>query len=492
MKQDTLNIHRLNLLFIIWLGCFAHHINAQEPAALKKLMSHSEMKHATVSCLVKEVGSTQYKVNYQANQRMTPASVMKLITTATALELLGEDYRYPTDIQYDGNIVKGVLKGNLYIKGHGDPTLGSTRFGQEATAFLKAWIQSIQKAGIRKIEGRIIADESILDNEGISMKWVYEDLGSYYGMGSYGVNVFENTYSLYLNCGEAGRQPRIVRTDPQVPITFHNYLKAQTGKDSCLIVGMPFVQERYLFGVVPAGQANYKVKGDIPDPALYLAQYLQKELAKLGIETDGKASCYRILQEKGEWKNNERKTLTTTYSPTLSEIVSQTNHVSQNLFADALLKTIGLRYEGNRQEAVSSFERGVRVLNSFWKKRGIDLADCIMYDGSGLSLADKISAQTLQKILVYMNSQSKHADVYKHSIPTVGQAGSVRNFLKGTTLEGKGWLKSGSMSRVRCYAGYFQHNGKLYSTVVLINNFDGKSTTINRYLSQFFLSLFGE
>ena len=91
-----------------------------------------------------------------------------------------------------------------------------------------------------------------------------------------------------------------------------------------------------------------------------------------------------------------------------------------------------------------------------------------------------------------MNNQSKHAEVYKHSIPAVGQAGSVRNFLKGTTLEGKGWLKSGSMSRVRCYAGYFQHNGKLYTAIVLINNFDGKSATINRYLSPFFLSLFGE
>ena len=468
--------------------------NAQESQALKQFISSQEMRHASISCIVKELGYHQASVSYQADLRLTPASVMKTLTTATALELLGESYRYPTEIQYDGKIEEGgILDGNIYIKGHGDPTLGSSQFEPESKEFMQEWINAIRHAGIKRINGRIIADESIFDTEGISMKWLYEDLGSYYGTGCYGVNAFDNIYSLFLNSKGTGTLPRIVKCEPNVNISFHNYLKAKNiSKDSTYIVGMPYVSERYLYGEIPANQTNYKLKGDIPEPALFLAQYMEKELIKAGITIAKEASCYRRMQEERLWEIKERKTLITTYSPTLDQIIKKTNHVSHNLYADALLKTIGLRYKGNKQISASSFERGVLVLNDFWKGKGIDLSSFVMYDGSGLALADKITANALCSVLDYMATRSKHKETYLRSFPLAGKEGSVRNFLKDTPLAGQVRIKSGSMNRVRCYAGYVKQNEKQYSVIILVNNYEGKSTAINRLLNHLFLGLFGK
>ena len=197
------------------------------------------------------------------------------------MELLGETYCFPTTISYDGTIANGVLNGNIYIQGHGDPTLGSSHFAPESETFIKEWKDAIRQQGIREIKGAIIADESIFDNEGISMKWLREDLGSYYGAGSYGLSFHDNLYSLYLNSGATGTRPTLVRTEPEMDLDFHNYLKAAATKsDSSFIVGMPFSNERYLYGIVPANRQSYRLKGDIPDPALFFSPIYTERIGK--------------------------------------------------------------------------------------------------------------------------------------------------------------------------------------------------------------------
>ena len=134
------------------------------------------------------------------------------------------------------------------------------------------------------------------------------------------------------------------------------------------------------------------MKGDIPDPALYLARYLTDQLQQKGIRVDGSPSCYRIEVEENRWKKGERKEIVTTYSPTLREIASVCNHVSHNLYADALVKTVGLQYKPRRNEMISSFGRGVQVVKEYWEKKGLDVFPLRMNDGSGVAAADKVSA----------------------------------------------------------------------------------------------------
>ena len=485
-------IIRKKILPLCLLICFQLLADAQTPAPVKRLLQAPYMQGASFSLVVKDVQDGRTVYSYDTDRLQSPASVLKTVATATALELLGEDYRYPTTLEYDGILENGTLQGNLYIKGSGDPSLGSSHFAPGQNEFLTTWIAALQEAGIRHITGSIISDESIFDTEGASIKWLREDMGNYYAPGSYGLSVFDNMYKLSFQTGTSGTRPSIKRTDPDIPsLRFKNYLKAApVSSDSAYIIGAPLDNVRYLYGVLPANREQYVLKGDIPDPALFLARYLTKQLQQKGLRVDGAPSCFRIEAEENRWKRRERKEIVTTYSPTLREIASVCNHVSHNLNADALVKTVGLRYKPRRNEVISSFGRGVQVVKEYWKKKGLDVFPLRMNDGSGLAPADKVSAGFMGELLVYMATESAVSDAFIASLPQAGIEGSVRNFLKGSKLQGKARLKSGGITGVRSYAGYIMKDGKTYAVAVFSNNYSCPMSRMTGALEQLMLQLF--
>ena len=483
---------RNKIVLLCLLICLHLLAGAQTPAPVKWLLQAPYMRGASFSLVVKDVQEGRTVYSYDTDRLQSPASVLKTVATATALEILGEDYRYPTTLEYDGILESGTLEGNLYIKGSGDPSLGSSHFAPGQNKFLSTWIAALQKAGIKHITGSVISDESIFDTEGVSIKWLREDMGNYYAPGSYGISIFDNMYKLSLQTGAAGTRPVLKGTEPDIPfIRFKNYLKAApVSSDSAYIIGAPLDDVRYLYGVLPANREAYVLKGDIPDPALYLARYLTDQLQQKGIRVDGSPSCYRIEVEENRWKKGERKEIVTTYSPTLREIASVCNHVSHNLYADALVKTVGLQYKPRRNEMISSFGRGVQVVKEYWEKKGLDVFPLRMNDGSGLAPADKVSAGFMGELLVYMATESAVSDAFIASLPQAGIEGSVRNFLKGSKLQGKAHLKSGGITGVRSYAGYITKDGKTYAIAVFSNNYSCPMSRMTRALEKLLLQLF--
>ena len=483
---------RNKIVLLCLLICLHLLAGAQTPAPVKWLLQAPYMRGASFSLVVKDVQEGRTVYSYDTDRLQSPASVLKTVATATALEILGEDYRYPTTFVYDGILENGTLEGNLYIKGSGDPSLGSSHFAPGQNKFLSTWIAALQKAGIKHITGSVISDESIFDTEGVSIKWLREDMGNYYAPGSYGISIFDNMYKLSLQTGAAGTRPVLKGTEPDIPfIRFKNYLKAApVSSDSAYIIGAPLDDVRYLYGVLPANREAYVLKGDIPDPALYLARYLTDQLQQKGIRVDGSPSCYRIEVEENRWKKGERKEIVTTYSPTLREIASVCNHVSHNLYADALVKTVGLQYKPRRNEMISSFGRGVQVVKEYWEKKGLDVFPLRMNDGSGLAPADKVSAGFMGELLVYMATESAVSDAFIASLPQAGIEGSVRNFLKGSKLQGKARLKSGGITGVRSYAGYITKDGKTYAVAVFSNNYSCPMSRMTRALEKLLLQLF--
>lgn len=483
---------RNKIVLLCLLICFHALAGAQTPAPVKRLLQAPYMRGASFSLIVKDVQDGKTVCSYDTDRLQSPASVLKTVATATALEILGEDYRYPTTLEYDGTLENGTLKGNLYIKGSGDPSLGSSYFAPDQNKFLSAWIAALQKAGIRRITGSIISDESIFDTEGASVKWLREDMGNYYAPGSYGLSVFDNMYKLSLQTGAVGSRPVLKGTEPNIPfIRFKNYLKtASVSSDSAYIIGAPLDDVRYLYGVLPANREAYVLKGDIPDPALYLAHYLTDRLRQKGIQVDGAPSCYRIEAEENRWNKKERKEIVTTYSPTLREIASVCNHVSHNLYADALLKTIGLQYKPRKNEVISSFGRGVQVVKEYWEKKGLDVFSLRMNDGSGLAPVDKVSAGFMGELLAYMATESAVSEAFIASLPQAGIEGSVRNFLKGSKLQGKARLKSGGITGVRSYAGYITEDGKTYAVAIFSNNYSCPMNRMTGALEKLLLQLF--
>lgn len=483
---------RNKIVLLCLLICLHLLAGAQTPAPVKWLLQAPYMRGASFSLVVKDVQEGKTVYSYDTDRLQSPASVLKTVATATALEILGEDYRYPTTLEYDGILENGTLEGNLYIKGSGDPSLGSSHFAPGQNKFLSTWIAALQKAGIKHITGSVISDESIFDTEGVSIKWLREDMGNYYAPGSYGISIFDNMYKLSLQTGAAGTRPVLKGTEPDIPfIRFKNYLKAApVSSDSAYIIGAPLDDVRYLYGVLPANREAYVLKGDIPDPALYLARYLTDQLQQKGIRVDGSPSCYRIEVEENRWKKGERKEIVTTYSPTLREIASVCNHVSHNLYADALVKTVGLQYKPRRNEMISSFGRGVQVVKEYWEKKGLDVFPLRMNDGSGLAPANKVSAGFMGELLVYMATESAVSDAFIASLPQAGIEGSVRNFLKGSKLQGKARLKSGGITGVRSYAGYITKDGKTYAVAVFSNNYSCSMSRMTGALEKLLLQLF--
>ena len=458
--------------------------------AIKRFLNPSYMNGASVSIMIKEIGNDSIIYSYDADREVIPASAMKSVTTATALEILGENYRYETAIMYDGKIADSTLYGNIYIRGSGDPTIGSFHVGADRDKVMREWIKAIKSAGIRKITGAVIADESIFDTEGISMKWMREDIGSYYGQGCYGLNIFDNSYSLFLKTYEPGSKPEIEKCEPDIPsLFFSNYLTAtDNAKDSTYIVGFPYSNERYLYGTVPANRSGYKLKGDIPEPALFLARYITQLLKKENISVAETATCHRILSQEGKWEKPERKIIITTYSLPLNDLVRITNHESDNLYADALLKTLGLKNRSD--EVVSSFGKGIMVLKNHWEEKGLNTSSLWMFDGSGLAPTDKITARFLCDFLSYMETKSKVSKSFTESLPRAGMEGTVANILRGSALQGKARLKSGSMSRVRSYTGYITKDNKRYAVAIVANNFSCTQAQMKNDMEQLLLSLF--
>ncbi|MDP4239076.1 MAG: D-alanyl-D-alanine carboxypeptidase/D-alanyl-D-alanine-endopeptidase [Bacteroidota bacterium] len=434
--------------------------------------------NANVSLLVKDLATNKTICQFRPNNSTIPASTMKLVTTATALELLGPNFCFETKLEIDGTIsAKGELDGNLYIRGGGDPTLASEHMGDPD--FLTKWVEEVKKTGIRKINGQIIADGSLYDNQGVNSKWTWEDIGNYYAAGAYGISYMDNTYQLVLRSGVVGSTPEILRVVPEIPaLTFENQLKStEIAFDSAYFYGAPHSYLRSIHGEIPANRLEYIIKGDIPNPGLLLAEHFQRKLIESGISINQLPSDVVSM-------GTGRRVILVQKSPPLSDIIRETNVHSNNGYAEQIFRYLALT-----KNKVASTNGALQVVRAFWKAKGLPVEQLFMYDGCGLSPEDAVSSQFLVDLLIYMQTISQNKEYFFNSLPVSGKSGTLTSFLAKTALQGKVHAKSGTISRVKCYAGYIEGDGKNYVFSILVNNPNGSSKSVVRKIEKFLLEL---
>jgi D-alanyl-D-alanine carboxypeptidase/D-alanyl-D-alanine-endopeptidase (penicillin-binding protein 4) len=437
-------------------------------------------EHASVSVCVLDLTNSKTVAQFNSSQSVTPASVLKLLTTGAALELLGPDFRFETKLATSGTIENGQLAGDIHIQGGGDPSLGSKQVPGNPEAFLADWVNAVKNAGIHHVTGRVLADPSVFDDEGVSPFWLWEDIGNYYATGIYGLNVFDNSFKLELKSGAPGSTPQILGLEPVLPdLTIDNrLLAANNEQDRAYLYGAPFQNDMRLFGTMPANRSSFTIRGQMPDPATYLSNRLKDELIKAGIPVDGPALSTRLLKDKNAALLN---TVFSTNSLPLSQLIRIIHEKSDNFYTECLLRQLA-RTTSNRP---ASAREGIRVVKDFWQKKGLDLTALFMSDACGLSPNDRISAELLAQVLSKM---SKNA-VFEQSLPLAGLEGTVSGFLSGTPLEGKLRLKSGSNQVVNSYAGYYRRNGKHYVVVLMVNHANATRFQIRKDMETFLLSL---
>ena len=461
---------------IIALLIFFSSLYAKTP--IDNFINNPLLDNANISLCVKDLSDGTIVYNHRANHVATPASTMKLITTATALEMLGPDFCFKTKLEIDGEITPdSILMGNLYIRGGGDPTLGSAYLGD--TAFLVKWVEAVKKAGIKSIKGSIIADASLYDDEGINSHWIWEDMGNYYTAGSYGISYLDNTYRLVLRTSKVGTTPEILRTIPAIPsLVFDNQLKsAAINFDSAYFHGAPHANLRSITGKLPANKSEFIIKGDIPNPSLLLAQHFEDKLKAAGIQTSPSNTNQTISKLT-------RKPIYTQLSPPLREIITVANVHSNNQYAEQVFRYLSLT-----MDTVANSKTAVQVIKLFWKSKGLDVSQLFMYDGCGLSPEDAVSSRFFVDVLSYMKTKSLHSEVFVHSLPIAGETGTVSSFLKNSALEGKVFVKSGTIARVKCYAGYLNTKNKNYAFAMMVNYANGSTKAVVNKMEEFLLEI---
>jgi serine-type D-Ala-D-Ala carboxypeptidase/endopeptidase (penicillin-binding protein 4) len=436
--------------------------------------------HASVSVCVLDMNTSKVVAQYHSAQSVTPASVLKLLTTGAALEMLGPEFKFETKLMASGTIENDQLTGDLLIQGGGDPSLGSKQVPGDPEAFLADWVKAVRDAGINRVKGRILVDPGAFDDEGVSPFWLWEDIGNYYATGIYGLNVFDNSFKLVLKSGSAGSKPEILGMSPFIKgLTIENHLlAANNDQDSAYLYGAPYQYEMRLFGTMPANRTDFTIRGQMPDPSTYLANRFREELIKAGIPVDSEARSTRLLPNEPVVL---RKTIYRTKSIPLSQLVRIIHEKSDNFYTECLLRQLA-RIDSDKP---GTAREGIRVVKAFWQKKNLDLSALAMYDACGLSPNDRISAELLARVLQLMASNT----VFEQSIPIAGVEGTVSGFLKGTALEGKLRLKSGSNQVVNSYAGYYRKNGKSYAVAMMVNYVNASRSQIRKDMETFLLSL---
>jgi D-alanyl-D-alanine carboxypeptidase/D-alanyl-D-alanine-endopeptidase (penicillin-binding protein 4) len=486
----TLHCRSFKLFVLLWFAGQACLLPAQDHSAINTFVRHPSLKYAGIGINLVDVATGKTLCSHHADLSLCPASTLKVLTTATALEMFGPEYTFSTDISYTGFInAQGTLVGDLLITGSGDPTLGSSCFhgnNHNPEAFLQQWLVAVKKSGIKTIAGNIVVVDDLYGYEGVSNRWMWGDLGNYYAAPTYGVSIFDNTYKVYFKTGVPQSTPEILYTIPEIPeLVFENHLKtAANSSDSAYIYGIPFSGERRLYGTVPANKASFFIKGNIPDPGMLLAQTFAAYLKGNGINVSGDPVTARL---KNSFQKEEIHPLYTHRGNSLQEIIQVTNFHSNNHFAEHLFHKIGWDQAQAATTHVPTL--AAQRIRMFWQQKGVDMQGLFQYDGSGLSDANAISASTLTSLLVYMQKQSSYADIFYQSLPLAGKEGTVKSFLRETRLEGNARIKSGSISKIHAYAGYFEKNGKRYAFAVLVNNFTGNRSALKAQMATLLLGL---
>ncbi len=440
------------LLGLLYLSSCTYNVN--NSTAL--MAFQDSLPNASIGFCIKDAETGKLIEEYNSIKSLRPASVLKLVTTATALDYLKSNYKYRTKIGYTGVLTGDILKGDLVIKASGDPTWNSQYFPDEDV--IKFIVSNIKQNGIKNISGDFIVDKYGI-NEDIPRTWIWEDIGNYYGSPSYSINIYDNTYDIEFSSQNAGSDTKIKSVSPFLKdIKFENkVLASKENRDNAWIFGSPYSEKRLIRGNIPENRDSFKIRGSISNPALVFINQLAKRLNEEGIK------CEPNLLFKSNVPNTE---LFEIISPELKEMVYYTNQKSINLYSESIGKRLMLEAGENL-----GFDcNPTTFFYEYWRAKGLSVEGIELTDLCGLSAFNMVTPYFMTDLLVYMHSKSENRDCFIESLPLAGNSGTLKYFGKGTCLENNLRAKTGSMKGVRSYCGYFRNKSKTFAFSLIVNN----------------------
>jgi D-alanyl-D-alanine carboxypeptidase/D-alanyl-D-alanine-endopeptidase (penicillin-binding protein 4) len=462
-------------ILLIW-GCLSLPSLFAQPGLSLKVEA---LRNAGYSAYVIDAGDGTVLYTTPGQVSLVPASVMKIVTTAAALEILGADFEFHTQLGTTGSINQGtgLLDGNLVFKGGCDPAFYSEYFAEFYKDTYMTWASGLAKAGVKKIQGNIIVDLSQMNGSSIPGGWPWDDIGNYYGAGISALTYSDNYYKIHFSSDKKPGIPvTINRLEPYIDsLTLLNkVVSSEINKDLAVVYGSPGSFSQVVEGTIPMGCPDFIVKAAMPDPAGIAVSEFIKVLKNNKIEFSGRV-LYTDKPQNGEFTLIAEKR-----SPPLRELIIPLNSESINLFAEHLLREIGRARKGS-----PLLDKSLDALNEFWIEKKVFTGGFYPNDGSGLSRSNAVCTRTLAEILRYIYLSSNRDDFF-NSLPLAGRTGTLQSTFKGTKLENNLRAKTGSMTRVRSLAGIFTNQGgKKVIFAVMTNNFEGPQSAASRIIEDF-------
>jgi D-alanyl-D-alanine carboxypeptidase/D-alanyl-D-alanine-endopeptidase (penicillin-binding protein 4) len=392
-----------------------------------------------------KTGKTLYARN--ASKAFRPASTLKLVTTAVALDNFGPEARLRTTVEAVGRVDgTGRIVGDLFLVGRGDPTLGGGRYGDgRPLRPFEEMADALRAAGVKRIEGRIVGHEGLFAGDRRGNDWGWEDLVWSYGAEVSSLSFNDNSVGLKLSPGEQPTDPaaldlvppsgyyRVVSTVTTGPPGSKTDLRLTRDSGSNLI---------HLSGAIAIGEEPWEGWAAVEDPARFAATVLAEVLEARGIRvTRGVATSSEPLPAG-------LRELASHESPPMAELIRGVNKESRNLHAEVLLRLLGARLTGE-----GSVASGHIAVGEFLRRQGVSTEGWGMEDGSGLSRSNVVTPAGLVDLLVAMD-RHPHAAAFRASLPVAGADGTLKTRMKGTPAEGRLLAKTGTLALVNGLAGY--------------------------------------
>jgi D-alanyl-D-alanine carboxypeptidase/D-alanyl-D-alanine-endopeptidase (penicillin-binding protein 4) len=406
-----------------------------------------------------------------------PASNMKLVTLAVAADRLGWNFAYDTRLDAIGPVANGTLDGDLVAVGGGDPSIAGQDWGP--APLFGEWADALTRAGIRRVNGRLLSDDRLFDREGLAAGWSWDYIGASYASPSSALSYNENAVVVRITPGSAVGAPAGIEVAPAghgLSVRNDVTTGAAGSAPRVDVSRAPGTSLLVVEGSLPLGAAPIVRGASVQDPARFFVEGLRLTLAERGITIrDGVAS----MDDNGT-DTRVRRTIATRTSAPLSTLAGYFLKVSQNFYADMLLKTIA-RGSG-RPGTVSEGTAIVRETIGAW---GVAPDEIVMNDGSGLSRYDYLTADAIVAVLRHVWHDDRLRGPFVAALPVAGRDGTLENRMKGTVLDDRVEAKTGTLANVRSLSGYLETTtGKHVVFAIVVNNFTSAAAPIDAVIER--------
>lgn len=436
----------------------------------------SNLGNGNVAVTIRDVDSGNIVYAHNGDKLMRPASNMKLISGAAALDVLGEDYRFTTELYMDGTINNKTLDGNLYIKGSGDPTLTKANFLEFARV--------LKRNGIQKINGHLIGDDTAFSGSTLPPGVDKADESYYFGARTSAITMSQNadfdasTVIINANPGKVGAKPSYSIEPNLSGLVISNQAKTvKKGQKNTLSIKRAYNSNRVIIsGNLPQGSSK-KEWVTLQNPSQNTMQAMKQTLQGAGIKFSSSS------QVKIAPVSKNAKLLYTNESPTLAAIFPAFMKLSNNSIADILVKAIGKQELG-----IGDTATGTMVMKAYGNSLNIAMKDWRFADGSGLSNANRITSNGLSQLLFEVQHKP-YFNTYFNSLPVAGNderfvGGTLRKRLTASHLENRIFAKTGYIPNVYTLSGYVKGNsGKQYIFSILLENKANGNAYIDRTMA---------